>query len=176
MASEPANRSKRNIAIGFAILQWLLLTFALGTMIIYTDQSMEGLLGYQLDSGYAFFGAIVIGFLIGATIERTKLLIIMVILTCVAAAGLYMAILYFPVWTGTIVHTVGLQNFASTRAMLYFGLAGVPVALGALTGRLLGPLIPGGDLLRRVKPEDAPRWWLDQAPRDDAQQEAPPSQ
>ncbi len=162
----------RRIAIVFGTLQWFLMTFALGTLIIYTDRSMEGLLGYHLDSGYAFFGAVVIGFIVGATIERTKLLIAMVIVMCVAGAGIYVALLYYPVWSGVLVHTVGLENFASTRAMLYFGLSAVPVALGAMTGRLLGPLLPGGDLIQRGSAAQASQWWLDRSTRDEAQREA----
>lgn len=151
-----------------AFVQWALMSVALGTMIIYTDRSMEGLLGFHLESGYAFLGATIIGYIMGATVERTKLLVLMAFSSCAAGAGIFVALLFYPVWTGTLVQTVGLENFASTRALLYFGISLVPVSLGTLTGRLTAGLIPGGDLLRRSNGASQDRWWLDRAPRQDA--------
>lgn len=155
-----------------AAIQWVLLTFALGTMIIYTDRSLEGLLGFHLDSGYAFIGGLLVGFLMGATIERARALVPMVFFSCAGAAGVYVALLLYPTWTGKLVQTVGLENFATTRAILYFGLAAVPVSLGAMAGRLFGAMLPGGDLLRRSDGADRAGWWLDRAPADEAPGEA----
>lgn len=159
-----AGMSAGVLAVG---VQWVLLTLALGTMIIYADRSLEGLIGFHLDSGYAFIGGALIGFLMGATVERTRALIPMVFMCCATASGIYVALLFYPVWTGTLVHTVGLENFATTRALLYFGLSAVPVSIGAMAGRLLGPLIPGGDLLRRSDGADRPAWWLDRSSSDE---------
>lgn len=139
---------------------WLLLTITLGTLIIYTDRSLEGLIGFHLSAGFAFFGALVIGMLFGATIEHTRVLVAMTVLSSVSAAGMYVALLYTPVLTDVIVATPGLQNFASTRAILYFGLAIIPMALGAVFGQLIGPMIPGGDLLAEPRNRDADDWWL----------------
>jgi hypothetical protein len=172
MDSARWSRRTKLLAVVAVGLQWLLLTIALGTIIVYTDQSMEGLLGYQLNGGYAFFGAALIGFLMGATIERSPALVTMVIASCAGGAGIYVAVLFLPVWTGTLVHTVGLENFATTRAMLYFGLAAVPVSLGAMAGRLLATTIPGGDLLNRRRNDHMPRWWLDRNASEEARQEA----
>jgi hypothetical protein len=99
-----------------------------------------------------------------------KLLIAMVLLSCVAASGLYVALLFYPVWSGNLVQTVGLENFASTRALLYFGLSVVPVSLGAMMGRLLGNLLPGGDLLTNAERAAQRRWWLDRPQPDDARE------
>jgi hypothetical protein len=110
----------------------------------------------------------------GATVERTKTLIAMIIASSVAGAGIYVTLLFFPVWTGKLVQTVGLENFATTRGLLYFGIASVPMALGGLFGRLLGPSLPGGDLLSRQKRADEHRWWLDRSSPEEPGQE--PSQ
>ncbi len=165
------NRRTLQIGIVVSAIQWLLLTTALGTMVVYTDRSFEGIVGYHLDSGYAFLGAGFIGFLMGATIERNKALIPMAILSCVGASGIYVSLLFYPVWTGTLVQTVGLENFASTRALLYFGLTVVPVSLGAMLGRLLANTIPGGDLLHRSEGAERYEWWLNRKQADDAQKE-----
>ncbi|HLT21731.1 MAG TPA: hypothetical protein VKZ96_19910 [Thermomicrobiales bacterium] len=141
-------------------LQWLLLTGTLGALVIYTDRSLQGLIGYHLQAGYAFFGALVIGLLFGATIERTRVLSVVVLTACAAAAGMYAAVLYLPVWTGVIVSTSGLQNFATSRSILHFGLMLVPTGIGAVAGQLLGPMIPGGDLLQDPKRYEAEDWWL----------------
>ena len=168
-----SNRPKFSFTSGIAIavVQWSLLTIALGTMAIYTDRSMEGLLEFHLDSAWAFVGAMLVGYLLGATIEHAKWLIAMVVGSCAAAAGIYVALLFFPVWTGTLVQTVGLENFATTRALLYFGLSIVPVSLGALAGRLTAGWIPGGDLLERGEDGDGDGWWLDRTSSDDATSE-----
>lgn len=153
----------RTSVIALAGIQWLLLTVALGAMVIYTDRSLEGLLGLHIEGGYAFFGAVLIGFLLGATIEHTKALITLSFLSCVGAAAMYVALLLLPVWTDTIIGTTGLENFATTRALLYFGLAVIPVSMGALGGRLIGPMIPGGDRLADPRDKDQHLWWLDRA-------------
>lgn len=157
------------VAVAASAVQWLLLTIALGAIVIYTDRSMEGMIGYHLDGGYAFFGAILIGFLMGATIERSTALVVMVFLSCVCAAGMYVAVLYYPVWTGKLVETIGLENFATTRALLYFVLTSIPMSLGAMAGRLAGSFLPGGDLRASASKQSETRWWLDRTPSDDAE-------
>jgi hypothetical protein len=146
------------IAIG--AIQWLLLTTALGALVIHTDRSLEGLIGLHIEGGFAFLGAAIIGFLLGATVERTMALVPMTFFCCLGGALLYVALLYVPVWQGTLVGTTGLENFATTRALLYFGLAIVPISVGALAGRLLGPMLPGGDLLADPKERRNHDWWL----------------
>ena len=160
------------VGIGIAILQWVLLTIALGVMMVYTDRSMEGLLGLHLDSAVAFLGATIVGYLLGATINHIKLLTLMVTVSCAAAAGIYVALLFYPVWTGTLVHTVGLENFASTRALLYFGLSMVPVSFGAFIGHLTAGWVPGGDLLKRSRVSSEATWWLERPSRDDTPTES----
>lgn len=157
------------VAVTVATVQWLLLTIALGAIVIHTDRSLEGMIGFHLDGGYAFLGAILIGFLMGAAVERTKALVVMVFLSCVCASGMYVALLYYPVWTGKLVETIGLENFATTRALLYFVLASIPTALGAMAGRLAGSFIPGGDLRTKASDRSETRWWLDRSPTDDAE-------
>ncbi|CAN5828780.1 hypothetical protein BH23CHL2_BH23CHL2_13840 [soil metagenome] len=159
------------IAVAVGAVQWLLLTSALGAIIIYADRSLEGLIGYHLDSGFAFFGAAVIGFLMGATIERTKILVALVVLSCVCGSGVYVSLLYYPVWTGILVETVGLENFATTRGLLYFCLAIIPMSIGAMAGRLLSTFLPGGDLLSKSRMRTDSRWWLDRTPTDDPEVE-----
>jgi len=107
----------------------------------------------------------------GATVERSRTLILMAFLSCVAASGFYVSVLFYPVWTGTLVQTVGLENFASTRALLYFGITAVPVSLGAMLGHLLAKTIPGGDLLRRSDDANRYEWWLSRESTDDSQHE-----
>jgi hypothetical protein len=170
--SRRRTRTSTTFLVIAALIQWIFMSIALGAMIIYTDRSLEGLLGFHLDSGYAFLGGSIVGFLMGATIDRTKLLILMVVSSCAAGAGIYVALLFYPVWTGTLVQTVGLENFASTRALLYFGISLVPVSLGALIGRLSAVVIPGGDLLRRSERDNSQAWWLDRTPRGDAPSKA----
>jgi hypothetical protein len=173
IAKKTDNRRKMQIGVVVTAFQWLLLTSALGTMVVYTDRSFEGILGFHLDSGYAFVGAGFIGFLMGATIERSKALIPLALLSCVAASGIYVSLLFYPVWNGTLVQTIGLENFASTRALLYFGLTVVPVSFGAMLGRLLANTIPGGDLLRRSEGAERYEWWLNRKQTEDAQRETP---
>jgi hypothetical protein len=151
----------RGVVVALVGLQWLLLTSALGALVIYTDRSLEGLLDLHVEGGYAFFGAVLIGFLLGATIENNKTLIAMTILCCAGAAALFVAIILLPVWTNTIIGTTGLENFATTRALLYFGLAIIPVSMGALGGRMIGPLLPGRDLLADPRESERELWRLD---------------
>jgi hypothetical protein len=155
------NRAGRGVVVALAALQWLLLTSALGALVIYTDRSLEGLLGLHIEGGYAFFGALLIGILLGATIENNKALIAMTILCCAGAAAMFVAIILLPVWTNTIIGTTGLENFATTRALLYFGLEIIPVSMGALGGRMFGPLLPGRDLLADPRESEREVWPLD---------------
>jgi hypothetical protein len=153
-------------------VQWLLLTATLGALIIHTDRSFEGLIDYHIQAGYAFFGALLIGVLFGATIESSKVLAALVLLACATAAGMYVAVLYTPVWTGVIVSTPGLQNFATSRSILHFGLIVVPTAMGAVLGQLIGPMLPGGDLLKDPRRYESENWWLTRRSRDQGEAEA----
>lgn len=173
MSSSRSRRWSRNekLAVAAGAVQWVLLTTALGAIIIYADMSLEGLIGFHLDSGLAFIGAGIIGFLMGATIENTKALLSMVVLSCICASGMYVALLYYPVWTGVLVGTVGLENFATTRGLLYFCLAIIPMSIGGMAGRLTSTFLPGGDLLSRTSDNSERRWWLDRTPADDPEVE-----
>ncbi len=142
-------------------LIWTACTMALGTLVIHTDQSLRGILGFHIDGGYAFVGATLIGFILGVTFERPSVLVPLTLLCCAGGAAMYAALLFTPVWTGVLIQTTGLENFASTRALLYFGLAIIPLSMGAVAGRLLGTLIPGGDLLAEPRGAYSERWWLD---------------
>jgi hypothetical protein len=165
----PVARLGRRTVIALAALQWVLLTIALGALVVHTDRSLEGLLGLHIQGSYAFFGALLIGFLLGATIENTRALIALAFFCCAGGAAIFIAVILLPVWTNTIMGTTGLENFATTRALLYFGLAIIPVSIGALAGRLLGPTIPGGDLLDDRRKQDGSEWWLNRV-----QQRQPP--
>ena len=162
-------RSKLNASVMYratlGVLLWACLTIALAAMVIHTDRSLEGLIGWHVDSGLAFFGAVIVGMFMGALIENTKALIPSILLSAAVAAATYVSLLYYPVWRGTLVETVGLENFATTRALLYFGITVIPLSIGAVAGRLLGPMIPGGDLLSRRRNAGRETWWLDRPTR-----------
>ncbi|MFW6075106.1 MAG: hypothetical protein ACOC9Y_05885 [Chloroflexota bacterium] len=148
--------------IALLALQALALTIALGALLVRSDDSIEGLLGGQIDLSYLFIAGFAAGLLMGITLPIPKVLFPVTFLMCLGAASAYVALLFAPTWEGVTVRTGALETFATTRALLYLGLTLVPTWLGALFGNL------GSDLLGRhgeiLPPHDrddqqAASWW-----------------
>lgn len=153
--------ARQALRIGLFSLQWICLTVAMGALMVRTEPSVEGLIGGQFDLSYVLLGAFVAGLLLGLSIPRPLVLYPLTILMCVGAGTIFVSFLFSPTWTDITVRTTALENFATTRAVLYGGLMLAPAGLGALLGNLVSGIIgPYGEIL----PADddsftGPSWW-----------------
>lgn len=153
--------ARQALRIGLFSLQWICLTVAMGALMVRTEPSVEGLIGAQLDLSYVFFGAFLAGLLLGLTIPQPVVLYPLTLLMCVGAGVIFVSFLFSPTWADITVRTTALENFATTRAVLYGGLMLVPAGIGALLGNLVSGIIgPYGEIL---PPADdsftGPSWW-----------------
>ncbi len=148
--------------IALLAVQWLGLTVAIGATLVRADSAMVASIGGSVGLWTVGLVAIVAGLLLGLSVPDARLLYPLAFLMCAGAAGCLVLLVYSPAWAGAIERTVTLDNFATTRGVLYTGLLLLPVGIGALTGQLLsGSLATHGEILEPDNGEDAPRSWWD---------------
>lgn len=126
------------LRIGLVALQWLLLTVALGAIVVYSSDALEGYITPNLESGFMFFGAFAFAFLLGISIESFKLLMPLVVLMCVGASIVFMMVVFSPTYAEVTIRTIQLENYATTRAFLFTVLMFLPAVVGAGFGNLAG--------------------------------------
>ena len=126
------------LRIGIIALQWFLLTVALGAVVVYSSDALEGYITPNLESGFMFFGAFVFAFLLGISIESFKLLMPLVVLMCVGASIVFMMVVFSPTYAEVTIRTIQLENYATTRAFLFTVLMFLPAVVGAGFGNLAG--------------------------------------
>lgn len=152
--------ARQAVRAGLIALQWLCLTAAMGALMVRTESSVEGLIGAQFDLSYVFLGAFIAGLLLGLSITKALVLFPLVVLMCVGAGAIFVGFLFSPTWADITVRTTALENFATTRAVLYGGLMLVPAGLGALAGHLLsGMIMDYGEILSEDAAATGPSWW-----------------
>lgn len=122
---------------GIVALQWLCLTLALGAVVVYASDGLEGYITPHLDGGLMFVGAFVAAFLLGLTIDSFKLLLPLAALMCVGAAFIFVLVLFAPSFAEVTVRTTALGNYAATRMLLYSVLMFLPAVVGAGLGNLI---------------------------------------
>ena len=150
------------IRAGLIFLQWLVLTAALGAIIVRTEQTFDGLISPRYDSSSVFIGAFVAALLLGLTIDSPKILAAAVALLCIGSALLFVIVLYIPAWEGVILRTEALDNFAIDRSLVLTLLMFLPAAIGGLGGYFLGGLLnPRQEVLVDTQMSETDRtWWL----------------
>lgn len=117
-------------------VQWLLLTVALGALVVYSSDTFEGYISPNLESGFMFFGAFIMAFLLGTSIESFKVLMPLAVLMCAGAAFIFIMVVFAPTFAEITVLTTQLQNYATTRAFLFTVLMFLPAVVGAGFGNL----------------------------------------
>jgi Na+/glutamate symporter len=148
--------------------QWLLLTIALGAVIVRTERTFEGLIAPRYDSSSVFIAAFLAALLLGITISSPRALAAAVALLCSGANGLFILLLYIPAWEGTILRTRALDNFALDRALVVPLLMTLPASIGALGGWFLGAAFsPAQEVFPPDRPENHERsWWSQRSGND----------
>ena len=133
-------RNNRNIAIriGLVTLQWLLLTIALGAVVVYSADSLRGFISPNLDGSLVFLGAFLAAFVLGMSIESFKVLMPLTVLMCFAASLIFALVLFAPSFADVTVRTNALENYAATRVFLFSVLMFLPGLVGAGLGNLAG--------------------------------------
>ena len=126
------------LRIGLVALQWLLLTVALGAIVVYSSDALEGYITPNLESGFMFFGAFAFAFLLGISIESFKLLMPLAVLMCVGASIVFIMVVFSPTYAEVTIRTTQLENYATTRAFLFTVLMFLPALVGAGFGNLAG--------------------------------------
>lgn len=152
---------RQALRISLVALQWVSLTVAMGALLVRTDDSIEGLLGGQIDLSYMFFAGFAAGLFLGISVPIARVLYPLTFLMCLGAAVIYVSLLFSPTWVDITVRTGALENFATTRGLFFGGLMLVPASLGALFGHLgSGILGRHGEILRPHDDEsrEAPSW------------------
>jgi hypothetical protein len=141
--------------------QWLLLSIALGAVIVRTERTFEGLIAPRYDSSSVFIAAFLCALLLGITIGAPRVLAAAVALMCLGATGLFVLMLYIPAWEGTVLRTEALDNFALDRALILPLLMALPASIGALGGWFLGAAFnPAQEVFPPDRPAGAePSWW-----------------
>lgn len=126
------------LRIGIIALQWLLLTIALGAVVVYSSDALEGFITPNLESGFMFFGAFVFAFLMGISIESFKVLMPLAVLMCIGASIVFIMVVFSPTYAEVTIRTTQLENYATTRAFLFTVLMFLPAVVGAGFGNLAG--------------------------------------
>lgn len=126
------------LRIGLIALQWFLLTMALGAVVVYSSDALEGFVTPSLESGFMFLGAFVFAFLLGISIESFKLLMPLAVLMCVGASFIFVMVIFSPTYAEVTIRTTQLENYATTRAFLFTVLMFLPAVVGAGLGNLAG--------------------------------------
>lgn len=149
----PKFRRNQLLRAGLVALQWLLLTVALGAVVVYCSDALEGFISPNLESGFMFFGAFVLAFLLGISIESFKVLMPLAVLMCVGASIIFVMVVFSPTYAEITIRTVQLENYATTRAFLFTALMFLPAVVGAGLGNLAGGWF--GDNVLADDPEGA---------------------
>lgn len=129
---------KRNHVLRIAIvaLQWLMLTTALGALVVYSSDALEGFISPNLEGGFMFFGAFVFAFLLGTSIDSFKVLMPLAVLMCLGASFIFVMVVFAPTFAEVTIRTTQLENYATTRAFLFTLLMFLPAVVGAGFGNL----------------------------------------
>lgn len=156
-------RQRRQLLRGVVVtVQCILLTIAIGALIVHADTSLEGLITPRISFTLLFGGAFLAAVLLGLTIRKPIVLYPLMLVMSLASASMLAAVLLAPTWSGAIVRTNALENFATTRAFLFAGLVAVPMLIGALVGNLLSNVVGDwGEILPPIRDSanEAPSWW-----------------
>lgn len=134
-----AHLSRRTlIRVGIVALQWVLLTLALGAVVVYSADSLRAFIEPNLDGSFVFLGAFIAAFILGMSIESFKVLMPLAVLMCVVAAIIFAMVLFAPTFADVTVRTNSLENYAWTRVFLFTVLMFLPAVVGAGFGNLAG--------------------------------------
>jgi hypothetical protein len=134
--------TRRTIArIGFVTVQWILLTIALGAVVVFSSDSLREFVEPSLDGSLIFFAAFIAAFVFGMSIESFKVLMPLVILMCLGASLVFAMVLLSPTFADVTVRTNSLENYAATRVFLFTVLMGLPALVGAGFGNLAGGFV-----------------------------------
>lgn len=130
----------RKIAIRVALisLQWVLLTLALGAVVVYSADSLRSFIEPNLDGSMVFVAAFITAFLLGMSIDSFKVLMPLAVLMCLTAAMVFAMVLFAPSFADVTVRTNSLENYAATRVFLFTVLMFLPAIVGAGFGNLAG--------------------------------------
>lgn len=126
------------IRVGLIALQWTMLTLALGAIVVYSSDSLEGYISPRIDASFLFLGAFVAAFLLGTSIESFKVLMPLAVLMCFGASMVFVMVLFAPSFADITVRTTALENYAATRVFLFSTLMFLPAVVGAGFGNLAG--------------------------------------
>lgn len=131
--------SRRALArAGIVALQWVLLTIALGAVVVYSADSLRAFIEPNMDGSFVFLGAFVAAFILGTSIESFKVLMPLAVLMCMTAAMIFALVLFAPSYADVTVRTSSLENYAATRVFLFTVLMFLPALVGAGLGNLAG--------------------------------------
>ena len=131
--------TRRQLArVGILALQWLLLTIALGAVVVYSADSFEGHITPNLDGSLIFLGAFVAAFVLGMSVESFKVLMPLTLLMIFGAGLVFVFVLFAPSYAEVTIRTTALENHAATRVFLFSALMFLPAVVGAGFGNLAG--------------------------------------
>jgi len=134
--------TRRTIArIGLVTVQWILLTIALGAVVVFSSDSLREFIEPTLDGSLIFFAAFIAAFVLGMSIESFKVLMPLAILMCFGASLVFAMVLLSPTFADVTVRTNSLENYAATRVFLFTVLMGLPALVGAGFGNLAGGFV-----------------------------------
>lgn len=126
------------VRLGLVVLHWILLTIALGAVIVYSADSLQAFLSPTLDGSLIFVGAFVAALLLGISIESFKVLMPATVVMCFVASMIFVMVLFGPTFVDVTVRTNALENYAATRVFLFMVLMFLPAIVGAGIGNFIG--------------------------------------
>lgn len=129
------------IRMGIIALHWLMLTLALGALIVYSADSLQAFLSPTLDGSLIFVGAFVAAFLLGMSLDSFKALMPLTLLMCLGACAVFVFVLFSPTFADVTVRTNSLDNYAATRVFLFMVLMFLPAVVGAGIGNFAGSYV-----------------------------------
>lgn len=147
---------------GLLALHWLMLTIALGAAVIYSDESLEGLVSPRIDGSTVFLAAFALALLLGIPVASARLLAPLVVAQCLVAALIYAAVVLSPTLAGTAERSRWLENFLTVRVFVLTLMMLLPATFGATVGTILGTTLQDR---REARAEQSARgdqpnpWW-----------------
>ena len=138
MGQTMSRNRKIALRVGLIAVQWVLLTIALGAVVVYSADSLRAFIEPNLDGSMVFLGAFVAAFVLGMSIESFKVLMPLAVLMCIVAAMIFAMVLFSPTFADVTVRTNAMENYAATRVFLFTVLMFLPALVGAGFGNLAG--------------------------------------
>ncbi len=147
------------VRIALFILQWCLLTVGLGAVVVYSAPDLDGLISPHFDLTLMIAAALVMAAVLGLIVRSMIVAILLSVLMCAGSTLMFAITMFAPTFNGAVVRTGDLENFVTTRMLLYALLMVIPALIGVLIGNLAGGALDERREILTERTESQRGWW-----------------